>query len=139
MSPVEICGMPYFAVRNWAWVPFPAPGRPSRSMRMTGRCRDGAARGSTFYRWCRRTLKRRSITVFRRSRNPPAPREELPDALEVRGRVDSGVRCRARDGDADAIAVRERSQLLERFERFDRRGLESPECVQKRSAICINH
>ncbi len=30
MSPVEICGMPYFWQMNAACVPFPAPGAPKR-------------------------------------------------------------------------------------------------------------
>jgi hypothetical protein len=30
MSPVEIWGMSYFLQMNAAWVPFPAPGAPSR-------------------------------------------------------------------------------------------------------------
>jgi hypothetical protein len=34
MSPVDICGMPYFWQMNAAWVPFPAPGAPNRIIRM---------------------------------------------------------------------------------------------------------
>src|SRR5436189_4354917 len=35
MSPVEICGMPYFSRMKLAWVPFPAPGGPKRIRRTT--------------------------------------------------------------------------------------------------------
>ena len=35
MSPVEICGIPYFSQMNLACVPFPAPGGPSKIKRMS--------------------------------------------------------------------------------------------------------
>ncbi len=34
MSPVEICGIAYFRVMKVAWVPFPAPGPPSKIRRI---------------------------------------------------------------------------------------------------------
>jgi hypothetical protein len=34
MSPVEICGTPYFSMMKFACVPLPAPGAPRRMMRM---------------------------------------------------------------------------------------------------------
>ena len=34
MSPVEICGMPYFWQMNAACVPLPAPGAPNKINRM---------------------------------------------------------------------------------------------------------
>jgi hypothetical protein len=34
MSPVEICGMPYFWQMKAAWVPLPAPGAPNRINRI---------------------------------------------------------------------------------------------------------
>ena len=29
ISPVDIWGIPYFSIKNLAWVPFPAPGAPN--------------------------------------------------------------------------------------------------------------
>src|SRR3954464_13250456 len=37
MSPVEILGTPRCAEMNWAWVPFPAPGGPTRTSLIGGR------------------------------------------------------------------------------------------------------
>jgi len=34
ISPVEICGISYSLEMNWAWVPLPAPGGPSKIIRI---------------------------------------------------------------------------------------------------------
>src|SRR5205807_1836216 len=102
MSPVEICGMPNASLMNAACVPLPAPGGPSSINRIVDS------------RPLRRT---RSIAHV-------SAGVECARALEVGRRIDAGGRRAGGDFDDDPVAVPKRSQLLERFETFDRRARE---------------
>src|SRR3954463_8032238 len=115
--------MPYLEIRYCAWVPLPAPGRPRRSMRMSEQCRNGcrcSQHGLVMPAGALSNVqKRRSIAVFKRLRNAAA-REHLLDPREIGRRIDPRMRSAPRDLDADLESMRQRAQLLERFELFDR-------------------
>ena len=65
-------------------------------------------------------------------------REQAPHALEVGTCIHSGMRRGTRDFDADAVAMGECAQLLERFELLDERGLELSEITQEGATIGID-
>src|SRR5215471_14221616 len=120
MSPVEICGMPNASLMNVACVPLPAPGGPRRISRMEASV-EGFPRGRE------RRLRRAPILS----------RKQRAHALEVLVRVDARRGRPAGDLDDDAMAVPQRTQLLERLERFDRRRRKRRIRAKKRHSVRI--
>src|SRR5688572_27063250 len=121
MSPVEICGMPYFWQMNAACVPLPAPGAPNRISLIDGpRCRclsrvlpvSGPVQASRARIACSSCAK----LTLRRAESA----EQGPHAGQVLRRVHARSRARVADMHRDAFAVPEHAQLLQRFERLQR-------------------
>src|ERR1043166_2728098 len=144
MSPVEICGMPYFSVMNCACVPLPAPGKPKRIIFIVVSTWFGNApcaspgRGREAIVMAFVAARNRECQRATPGRAPSGGVDQAPYPVQVVLRVHTSVRSIGGHQHADAQAMPQHAQLFERLPLFQRRGSEPRVTAQESRAIGVD-